>query len=58
MGDFYVTQGGDRCGTVYCPFGHKWTTAIHIEDLTPDQMKQRMDEWVKSMATIVDLETE
>ncbi len=40
---------GDRCGSVHCPFGHKWTIATHIEDLTPDQMKQRMDEWVKSM---------
>ena len=40
---------GDRSGTVFCPFGHKWTIATHIEDLTPDQMKQRMDDWVKSM---------
>jgi PhnB protein len=39
---------GDRCGTINCPFGHKWTIATHIEDLTQEQMKQRMDEWVAS----------
>jgi PhnB protein len=39
---------GDRCGSIHCPFGHKWTIATHIEDLTPEQMDERMAEWVKS----------
>lgn len=33
---------GDRTGTVKDPFGHKWTIATHIEDVTPEEMKRRM----------------
>lgn len=33
---------GDRSGTVIDPFGHKWTLATHKEDLTPEQISQRM----------------
>ncbi|GDY09659.1 MAG: VOC family protein [Planctomycetota bacterium] len=33
---------GDRSGTLEDPFGHKWTIATHIEDLTPEEMEQRM----------------
>ena len=33
---------GDRSGTVIDPFGHKWTIATHIEDVTPAEMDQRM----------------
>jgi PhnB protein len=25
------------------PFGHLWTIATHKEDVTPDEMKRRMD---------------
>jgi PhnB protein len=32
---------GDRSGTFVDPFGHKWTIATHVEDLTPEQMHQR-----------------
>ncbi len=32
---------GDRSGTVVDPFGHQWTLATHIEDLTPEQISQR-----------------
>lgn len=39
---------GDRSGTVIDPFGHQWTIATHKEDLTPEQMKERMDAWAKS----------
>jgi PhnB protein len=34
---------GDRYGKLVDPFGHHWSIAEHLEDLTPDQMKQRMD---------------
>jgi PhnB protein len=34
---------GDRSGTIEDPFGHMWTIATHKEDLTPEQIKQRMD---------------
>lgn len=32
---------GDRIGTVVDPFGHKWSIATHIEDVTPAQMRKR-----------------
>jgi PhnB protein len=35
---------GDRNGTLEDPFGHTWTISTHIEDVTPDEMKKRMDE--------------
>ncbi|HET6933314.1 MAG TPA: VOC family protein, partial [Candidatus Angelobacter sp.] len=33
---------GDRNGTVIDPFGHKWTIATHVEDVTPEEMQRRM----------------
>lgn len=33
---------GDRSGTLIDPFGHKWTLATHIEDLTVDQVAERL----------------
>lgn len=35
---------GDRMGMLRDPFGHSWAVAVHIEDLTPRQMKKRMEE--------------
>lgn len=34
---------GDRAGTVIDPFGHKWTLLTHVEDVSPDEMKRRME---------------
>ena len=33
---------GDRTGTLIDPFGHMWSIATHIEDVTPEEMKKRM----------------
>jgi len=33
---------GDRMGGLTDPFGHKWYVATHVEDVTPEEMKQRM----------------
>ena len=33
---------GDRYGLVVDPFGHNWSIATRKEDLTPDQMRERM----------------
>jgi PhnB protein len=41
---------GDRSGTLIDPFGHKWTIATHIEDLTPEQVNERMAAWSQSQA--------
>ncbi|MGH9373433.1 MAG: VOC family protein, partial [Vicinamibacterales bacterium] len=41
---------GDRCGTVVDPFGHKWTLATHVEDVSPEEMQRRMEEWTGKQA--------
>ena len=38
---------GDRTGTIEDPFGHKWTLAVHIEDVTPEEMQRRMEAQTK-----------
>jgi PhnB protein len=35
---------GDRDGYIIDPFGHGWTIASHVEDVTPDEMARRMAE--------------
>lgn len=37
---------GDRSGSIVDPFGHKWTIATHVEDVSPEEMAQRHEEWV------------
>ncbi|MDY3552062.1 VOC family protein [Gemmata sp. JC717] len=32
---------GDRSGTLLDPFGHQWTLATHIEDVSPEEMQRR-----------------
>lgn len=32
---------GDRFGTIRDPFGHVWSVATHIEDLTPEEIGER-----------------
>ena len=33
---------GDRDGHIVDPFGHSWTIATHIEDVTPEEMVRRL----------------
>src|SRR5437667_355678 len=33
---------GDRYGVVTDPYGHKWSFATHIKDLTPDESRAAM----------------
>lgn len=33
---------GDRSGMLRDPFGHVWTLATHVEDLTPEQISARL----------------
>jgi PhnB protein len=35
---------GDRDGFIIDPFGHGWTVASHVEDVTPDELTRRMAE--------------
>ncbi len=34
---------GDRMGTLEDPFGHKWSLATHIEDVSPEEIKKRAE---------------
>jgi PhnB protein len=35
---------GDRDGHLVDPFGHGWTIASHVEDVTPDELARRLAE--------------
>ncbi len=35
---------GDRYGKLKDPFGHKWSIATHVKDMSEDEMKRSMDE--------------
>lgn len=41
---------GDRFGKLTDPFGHDWALATHIEDVTPEQMKQRQQDFYAQMS--------
>jgi len=32
---------GDRSGTLTDPFGHVWSVATHVEDVSPEEIKRR-----------------
>ena len=34
---------GDRTGGIEDPFGHLWYVATHVEDVSPEEMKKRME---------------
>lgn len=34
---------GDRYGKLVDPFGHHWSIATHIEDVSPEEMQKRME---------------
>ena len=34
---------GDRSGSLIDPFGHMWTVATHVEDVSPEEMQHRME---------------
>lgn len=35
---------GDRTSTIVDPFGHRWFISTHIEDVSPKELKRRMQE--------------
>jgi PhnB protein len=51
MGAMQDQFWGDRCGALTDPQGYMWTIATHKEDLTPEEMQQRQEAWMKEMAT-------
>jgi uncharacterized glyoxalase superfamily protein PhnB len=50
MGQLQDQFWGDRCGTLVDPAGYQWTIATRKEDLTPQELKQREQEFFKHLA--------
>ena len=40
---------GDRYGLVEDPFGHKWSLATHVKELSPEEMQRAQDEAMAKM---------
>jgi PhnB protein len=40
---------GDRYGKLKDPFGHKWSIATHVKDMSEDEMKRSMDDAMSKM---------
>jgi PhnB protein len=51
MGRMQDQFWGDRSGTFTDPHGYTWTIATHKEDLTPAELKQRQNEFMKQFAS-------
>ena len=41
----------DRSGSLLDPFGHVWSVATHIEDVSPEEIKKRMAAVMSQAAT-------
>ena len=41
---------GDRYGKVTDPFGHEWSIATHMKDLTPEEMQKGAEEFFYNMS--------
>ena len=50
MGQMQDQFWGDRSGTLTDPAGYSWTIATRKEDLTPDEMNQRQEAFMKQFA--------
>lgn len=42
---------GDRSGSLVDPFGHWWTVATHVEDVSEEEMQRRMEAAMSSAST-------
>jgi PhnB protein len=42
---------GDRSGTLQDPFGHTWTVATHVEDIPPEEMRRRAENFMQGAST-------
>ncbi len=50
MGPMADQFWGDRAGTFTDPYGHQWSIATHKEDLTPEEINDRMNAFMKNFA--------
>jgi uncharacterized glyoxalase superfamily protein PhnB len=51
MGQLQDQFWGDRTGMLVDPAGYMWTIATRKEDLTPEEMQKRQDEFMKNFAS-------
>jgi PhnB protein len=42
---------GDRFGSIQDPFGHSWSIATHVEDVSPEEMAERAKEAMAAMSS-------
>ena len=42
---------GDRTGTLLDPFGHQWSIATHVEDVSKEELARRFEEMTKSQGS-------
>ena len=40
---------GDRYGVVVDPYGHSWSLAAHVKDMSPEEMQRAQDEMMANM---------
>ncbi len=40
---------GDRIGKITDPSGHEWILATHVEDVSPDELRKRHEEFFEKM---------
>jgi uncharacterized glyoxalase superfamily protein PhnB len=38
---------GERSGTLRDPFGHEWNVGHHVEEVSPEEMKRRLEAMMK-----------
>ncbi len=38
---------GDRSGTLSDPYGHTWSIATHLQDLSPEELNQRFEQFMR-----------
>jgi PhnB protein len=43
---------GDRSGTLSDPFGHIWTLATHIEDVSPEEVNRRFNVYMNQQSNV------
>lgn len=48
MGQLQDQFWGDRVGSIIDPHGFHWSIATRKEDMTPEEMQRRMDEFMKA----------
>jgi uncharacterized glyoxalase superfamily protein PhnB len=48
---------GDRYGMVADPFGHKWSLATHIKDMSQEEMQREQDEAMAKMPPTAERKT-